>query len=88
MSNITITRRNPKSGKPETPHKENGWYVLGDPAHGKDKHKKEFAVRVRTLEEVLNHLRRGFSVRMSDGIARPSLISPKSLEIRANGAEA
>jgi hypothetical protein len=85
MSSISITRRNPKTGRTETPLKERGCYVLGDPAHGKDKHKIAFAVRVRTLEEVLDHVRLGLSVRMSDGMARPSLISPKSLEIRVAG---
>jgi 3-deoxy-D-arabino-heptulosonate 7-phosphate (DAHP) synthase class II len=88
MNSISITRRNPATGKIETPLQEHGWYVLGDPAHGKDKHKAEFAVKVRTLEEVLHHVRRGFSVRMSDGVTRPSLISPKSLEIRVVGAKA
>lgn len=88
MNGISITRRNPKTGRTETPLKEHGWYVLGDPAHGSKKHHKEFAVRVRTLDEILDHLRRGYSVRMSDGITRPSLISPKSLEIRVNGREA
>jgi len=81
MSNISITRRNPATGKVESPLKEHGSYTLGDPANGKDKHKTGFAVRVRTLEEVLDRVRRGFSVRMSDGVTRPSLISPKSLTI-------
>ena len=81
MSNISITRRNPATGKVESPLKEHGSYTLGDPANGKDKHKTGFAVRVRTLEEVLDRVRRGFSVRMSDGVTRPSLTSPKSLTI-------
>lgn len=88
MGTISITRRNPRAGKTETPLREHGWYVLGDPANGQQKHHKKFAVRVRTLEEVLDHVRRGFSVRMSDGLTRPSLISPKSLEIRVAGEEA
>jgi hypothetical protein len=88
MATISITRRNPKSGRIETPLREHGSYVLGDPTHGKEKHKAEFAVRVRTLEEVLDHLRRGFSVRMSDGLTRPSLISPKSLTIQVEGKPA
>jgi len=86
MSTITITRRNPTSGRIEIPFQEHGCYVLGNPAHGKLKHKTAFAVRVRTLQEVLDHLRRGFSVRMSDGVTRPSLISPKNLQIHATGA--
>ncbi len=86
MSTMTITRRNPLTGRIEIPLKEHGWYVLGNPAHGKLKHKTAFAVRVRTSQEVLDHLRRGFSLRMSDGVTRPSLISPKSLEIHTAGA--
>ena len=81
MSSITITRRNPRTGRTETPFIEHGWYVLGDPAHGNQKHLKAHVVRVRTLEEVLSPLRRSFSIRMSDGTTRPSLISPKSLQI-------
>jgi hypothetical protein len=81
MSTIRITRINPKTGRVETPLLEHGWYVLGDPAHGSQKHHERFAVRVRTLEEVLDHVKRGFSVRMCDGVTRPYLISPKSLKI-------
>lgn len=88
MTSISITRRNPKTGRTATPLQEHGWYVLGDPAHGKQKHHKRFAVQLRTLEEVLDHLRRGFSVRMSDGLTRPSLVSPKSLEIHVAGERA
>jgi len=89
MSSISITRRNPTSGRLETPFRDHGWYVLGDPAHGKEKHKKKFAVRVRTLEAVLEHLRRGFSVRMSDGrTIWPPLISPGSLEVCTKGEKA
>lgn len=88
MGTISIAQRNPQSGRTETPLREHGYYVLGDPAHGKNKHKAKFAVRVRTVEEVLDHLRRGFSVRMSDGITRPSLISPRSLDVRVDEVEA
>jgi hypothetical protein len=83
---ISITRRNPATGRVEVPHRERGLYVLGDPAHGGKKHHKAFAVRVRTLKEVLDHVRRGFSVRMSDGsTAWPPLIAPRSLEILVDG---
>lgn len=87
MPIISITRKNPATGRVETPHRERGFYVLGDPAHGNKRHHKAFAVQVRTLEEVLDHIRRGFSVRMSDGsaAARPSLIAPGSLEIVVDG---
>ena len=90
MSSISITRRNPKTGKLETPFKDHGWYVLGDPTHRGMKHHKKFALRVRTLEEVLDLVCRGFSVRMSAGPSTtwPPLIAPKSLTIHTPGATA
>lgn len=48
----------------------------------------EGAVHVRTIEDVLDHLRRGWSVRMSDGINRPSLVSARSLEVKIEGDKA
>ena len=54
---------------------------LGDPAHGAQKHHDKFAVKVGTIEEVDALLKRGFSVRMTDGESPPSLLSPHSLTI-------
>ena len=88
MNSISISRRNPRTGRTETPWREHGGYVLGDPVHGGQKHHKRFAVRVRTLEEVLDHLRRGFSVRMSERITRPSPVPPNSLQILVNAEPA
>lgn len=77
---ISIIRRNPRTGRVERPWRNReGFFVLGDPAHGAQKHHDRFAVKVETLEEVASHVRRGFSVRMSDGESPPSLIAPDSL---------
>jgi hypothetical protein len=81
-----ITRKNPQTGKLEHPlRNHDGAFVLGDPAHGAQKHHKKFAVKVRTIAEVAALVGRGFSVRMTDGKSRPSLISPASLHLEEVG---
>jgi hypothetical protein len=80
MKTFRITRQNPRTGRTERPWRNrDGVFVLGDPAHGAQKHHDKFAVKVSTLEEVAAHVARGFSVRMTDGESPPSLISPDSL---------
>jgi len=79
---ISITRVNPRTGKLERPWRNrDGFFVLGDPIHGAQKHHDKNAVKVATLEEVAERVRDGFSVRMTDGEAPPSLISPDSLRL-------
>ena len=79
---ISITRRNPRTGRIERPWRNrDNLFVLGDPAHGAQKHHDRFAVKVETLEEVARLIERGFSVRMTDGNSPPSLISPDSLAV-------
>lgn len=58
----------------------NGMFVLGDPAQGAQKHHKGNAVMVPSYSEALELVRKGFSIRMSDGRSAPSLVSPASLE--------
>lgn len=62
-----------KDGKKWPLHKEHGQYVLGDPIHGKNKHKAEHAVRVSSEDEVIVLLRQGFSVRVETD-TWPSLV--------------
>lgn len=57
-----------------------GMFVLGDPAHGSQKHHKENAVMVASYSEALELVRKGFSIRMSDGRSAANLVSPGSLE--------
>ncbi len=79
---ISITRQNPRTGRIERPWKNrDGLFVLGDPAHGAQKHHDKFATKVATIEEVATLIGRGFSVRITDGESPPSLISPDSLTI-------
>lgn len=79
---IRITRTNPRTGQVERPWRNrDGVFVMGDPAHGAQKHHEKFAVKVETIEEVAAHIGRGFSLRMTDGESPPSLISPDSLTI-------
>jgi hypothetical protein len=88
MSEISITRFNKKTGRTETPHLHaGGYYALGDPAFGKDKKLAEFEVKAYSLEEVMGFVRRGFHVRMHDGVrkVRPGLISPASLTVHVDG---
>ncbi|MGC5198541.1 hypothetical protein [Aphanothece microscopica] len=62
-----------KDGKKWPISKENGWYVLGDPKHGSSKHKVENAVKVASEAEVIELLRKGYSVRVETP-TRPSLV--------------
>ncbi|MCW3476278.1 hypothetical protein OL599_17020 [Rhodovastum sp. RN2-1] len=79
---VSITRRNPRTGHIERPWRNrDGLFVLGDPAHGAQKHHDKFAVKVGTLAEAAALVRRGFSLRMTDGESPPSLISPDSLTL-------
>jgi len=79
---IKITRTNPRTGQVQRPWRNrDGVFVLGDPAHGAQKHHDKFAVKVPSIEEVAKLVERGFSVRMTDGKSPPSLISPESLII-------
>ena len=55
-------------------------FVLGDPAHGSQRHHKENAVFASSYLEALELVRKGFAIRMSDGRSAPSLVAPGSLE--------
>lgn len=85
ISSTSITHMNSRPGRLEVPAEENGVFILGDPAYGAVKHHTRHGVRVRTPEEVLDHVRRSFSARMAHRAARPSLISPPSLTVRGAG---
>lgn len=84
MGKVTrIVRKNPRDGEAEEAVKNReGFYVLGDPAHGKKKHHAENAVYVKTLDEAADPIEnRGFSIRMSSKGKPPSLISPAQVRI-------
>lgn len=85
MPEIQITRLNPKTGLTEVPARQNGHFILGDPAFGADKKLARHAVLVTSLEEVAALVRRGYHVRMTDGVRRPGLISPGKIQITIDG---
>lgn len=88
MTRILITRRNPRTGRLERPWRNrDGDFVLGDPARGALKHHERFATKVKTLQEVLDLVRQGFSLRMTDGDSPPALITPGSLEVHQEEGE-
>lgn len=80
-----MVRINPLTGTVERPWRQRdrdnmGTFVLGDPAHGNQKHHKENAVFADSYCEALELVRRGLSIRMSDGRSAASLVSPGSIQ--------
>lgn len=78
-----ITRKNPKTGKTERPHRDKqGNFVLGDPAFGSELHHRKNAVLTTEYNEALRLVHKGFSIRMSAGDGTPpSLISAGKLTL-------
>ncbi len=75
-----ILRTNPTSGRVERPWRNRDReFVLGDPAKGDDRHHDAHATKVDNYGEALELVERGFSIRMSDGKAPASLVTPASL---------
>ena len=81
---IKIERKRPWKGFPAVPeHDPSRGYEMGPPAAGREKHHRANAVWVETLEDVVAHLRLGYSLRMTNaGRMRGSLICPDSLIVR------
>ena len=79
---VRITRLNPRTGRVERPWlNRDRLFVLGDPAHGAQKHHDKFAVKVPTISEAAALVGKGFSIRMTDGETPPALISPDALSV-------
>lgn len=75
-----ILRTNPTSGRVERPWRNrNSEFVLGDPAKGDVRHHDAHGTNVDNYGEALELVERGFSIRMSDGKAPASLVTPASL---------
>lgn len=70
---MRVHRLDPETGAKQYPTKEAGCFVLGDPKHGKRKHIAANKVVVRTEQEMVDLIMRGFSVRV-DTKTRPSLV--------------
>ena len=60
-------------GKKWAPAREGVFLTLGAPHHGGSKHLAENAIPVRTEEEAIDLLRKGYSIRIETS-TRPSLI--------------
>jgi hypothetical protein len=68
------------SGHVERPWRNrNSEFVLGDPARGDIRHHDAHGTKVDNYGEALELVERGFSIRMSDGKAPASLVTPASL---------
>lgn len=70
---MRVYRLDPKTGNKQYPTKEAGYFGLGDPKHGNRKHIASNKVLVRTEQEIVDLITRGFSVRV-DTKTRPSLV--------------
>lgn len=66
---MRVYRLHPKTGARQEPKRDrDGFFVLGAPQHGDQKHVKENKVRVRTEEEMIDLVvSRGHSVRVEAG---------------------
>lgn len=70
---MRVYRLDPKTGAKQFPVKDGGWFVLGNPKHGNQKHIAANKVLVRTEQEMIDLIARGFSVRVETK-TRPSLV--------------
>ncbi|MTI13005.1 hypothetical protein [Sansalvadorimonas verongulae] len=70
-------KRGKKAGSVYVPHKQNGKYVVS-----KTRFQDDY-IFVDTYEDILNHLKKGYKVRVSDPTTKssPSLVNYESLEI-------
>lgn len=83
---IRIERNSPRSSVVEEPVVTAKGYQLADSAHGKHKHYAVHATYVRTLDEAVALIERGFSIWMCAKGKRASLIAPSSLRIMRQDA--
>lgn len=70
---MRVYRLEPKTGAKQYPAQEAGHFILGDPKHGNRKHITTNKVAVRTEQEMIDLIMRGFSVRVETK-TRPSLV--------------
>lgn len=78
---IRIERIEPRDGIAEEPEFGPRGYCLGNPKFGATKHHAENAVYVKTLDEAVDLVSAGFSLRMTGKGKRASLVAPKGLRI-------
>ncbi|MCZ7453509.1 hypothetical protein [Rhizobium rhizogenes] len=61
---MRVYRLEPKTGAKQYPIQEAGGFILGDPKHGNRKHITANKVTIRTEQEMIDLIMRGFSVRV------------------------
>lgn len=70
---MRVYRLNPKTDQKQFPIRQDGFFVLGDPAHGNHKHIARNQVLVRTEQEMIDLIMKGYAVRIATDSA-PSLV--------------
>lgn len=68
-----VYRLDPKTDRKQFPIRQDGYFVLGDPAHGNQKHLARNQVLVRTEQEMIDLIIKGYAVRVATDAA-PSLV--------------
>ena len=68
-----VVSRGPNKGTMLSPHLQNDTYIVSVTRYEKD------YIRVRSVDEIIPYLQKGFSLRMSAPKLAPSLINPKSI---------
>lgn len=72
-SAMRVYRLDPKTDQKQFPILQEGFFVLGNPAHGDQKHLARNQVLVRTEQEMINLIIKGYAVRVATDAA-PSLV--------------
>lgn len=79
---IGIARVIPPGGPMEEPFLTPQGFKMADPYNGPNRHHAEYAIYLKTLEEVDAGLKRGWSLWMKQPGKRETLISASSLRVR------
>lgn len=72
-SSMRVYRLDPKTYRKQFPIRQDGSFVLGDPAHGNQKYLARNQVLVRTEQEMIDLIMKGYAVRVATDAA-PSLV--------------
>jgi hypothetical protein len=82
MPKIEVVERfEPPKGPPERPFETRRGYKMADPGIGPNRHLAAHAIYVKTLDEVAERLKRGYSLWMKQPGKRETLISAGSLRV-------
>jgi len=70
---MRVYRLDPKSGRKQYPKQQQGYFVVGDPKRGNQKHHARNQILVRTEQEMIDLIVKGYSVRVGTDAA-PSMV--------------